>query len=90
MVRFEKFKMEHTQENKPILQNGLDAIFDPHTFVSVSGGRTGTVWNTAKMIKYMPINYFFSQTNNYTTKGCDHNVFSTLIFKDGGRGLRPF
>ncbi len=44
MVQFDKFKMEHTQENKPVLQDGLDPVFlHPQTFLSIFGGRTGTI-----------------------------------------------
>ncbi len=33
--------------NKPVLQDGLDPLFArPHPFLSVSGGRTGLIWNT--------------------------------------------
>ena len=47
MVRFEKFKIWHTQENKPVLQDGLDPIFvRPDVFLSASGRRTGIIWNT--------------------------------------------
>ncbi len=47
MVRFKKFKIWHTQENKPVLQDGLNPIFVcPYVFLSASGGRTGIIWNT--------------------------------------------
>ena len=49
MVQFEKFKNWHTQESKPVLQGGLDPIFvRPHVLLSVSGGRTGSIWNTVR------------------------------------------
>ena len=48
MVRFEKLKNWHTQESKLVLQGGLDPSFvRPHVFLSASGGRTGSIWNTA-------------------------------------------
>ena len=47
MVRFEKFKNSLVAENKHVLQVGLDPLFvRPHAFLSVSGGRTGLIWNT--------------------------------------------
>ncbi len=48
MVRIEK--KWHIQESKPVLQDGLDPIFVlPYTFLSVSGGKMGIIWNTAQL-----------------------------------------
>ncbi len=47
MVRFEKFKNSLVAGNKPVLQGGLDPLSAcPQAYLSASGGRTGSTWNT--------------------------------------------
>ena len=72
MVRFEKFKIWHTQENKPVLQDGLDPIFvRPDVFLSASGGRTGIIWNTDSGVLTSVMKTYFS---------CSHTAIQGLPF----------
>ena len=47
MVRFEKLKNSLVAGNKPVLQDGRAPLSArPQAYLSASGGRTGSIWNT--------------------------------------------
>ncbi len=61
MVRREKFKNSLVAGSKPVLQEGLDPLFArPHAFLSVSDGRTGSIWNTALYMYFGPLSQFMT------------------------------
>ncbi len=83
MVRFEKFKKWHTQESKPVLQGGLDPIFvRPRVLLSVSGGRTGSIWNTALTLPcgHPTIMDIFPGPNQFSIYNPVYSMWTELVW----------